>query len=362
MLRHYGQHGGGVKMYTHNLLREMLAMETPHEFVLIYRNPGMVGTYSNGDRIREIAVEAPHIFLWDQLAVRQVEKREKLDLIFNPKYSLPLRAECRTVFVCHGLDWYVMPWGSKWADRFSHRYLFPRYVRKADAIISVSDTTKNHLVQYLGVQEERIHTVYLGVNENFRKVISRKRLQDVRRIYRLPERFFLYVGQIYPAKNFGRLLQAYTRVGPKLGIHLVVAGEIRHLPREELALVNRLGNSPWVVWPGWIEHDELPAFYALAEALLIPSLYESFGIPLVEAMASGCPVLTSNRGAPAEVANDAALLVDPTDVSSIANGMYELIKNEGLRQKLIKKGLIRSREFTWDKCARQTVELFKSLG
>src|ERR1700741_1211842 len=139
MLRHYNQHGGGVWVYTRNLLREMLALDTPHEFVLLYQDPRLVGTYSNGNHVREIAIEAPFTLLWDQLAVWQAGKKEKLDLIFNPKYSLPLMAGCRTVFVCHGLDWYVMPWGSKWIDRLNHRYLLPRYAHKADAIISISN-------------------------------------------------------------------------------------------------------------------------------------------------------------------------------------------------------------------------------
>src|SRR2546425_851622 len=119
MLRHMNQHGGGVLVYTHNLLREMLALKTTHEFVLLYRDPQMLGKYADGNGVREIAIDAPTTLLWDQLAVRRAEKKEKLDLIFNPKYSLPLAARCRTVFVCHGLDWYVMPWGSRWFDRLS---------------------------------------------------------------------------------------------------------------------------------------------------------------------------------------------------------------------------------------------------
>ena len=160
MLRHLDQHGGGVLVYTRNLLRELLALDSPHEFVLIYRNPQLLGTYRHHPHVQEVVVEAPNVLLWDQLAVRRVERREKLDLIFNPKYSLPLLAQCRTVFVCHGLDWFVMPWGSRWIDRLSHRYLIPRYAHKADAIIAVSHTTREHVMRYLGVSERRVSTVY----------------------------------------------------------------------------------------------------------------------------------------------------------------------------------------------------------
>jgi len=361
MLRHMGQHGGGVLVYTHNLLREMLSLNTPHEFVLIYRDPRFVGTYGDGDRVREIVVKAPSIFLWDQLAVRRVEKQERLDLIFNPKYSLPLMAQCRTVFVCHGLDWYVMPWGSRWIDRLSHRYLIPRYAQKADAIIAVSNSTREHVIKYLDIDEDRVHTIYLGVNESFREPIPPGKLEEIRRNYRLPDRFFLYCGQIYPPKNFGRLLEAYARVGPKLGISLVVAGEHRWLCQDELRLVERLDLSRWVVWADWIEQDNLPAFYALAEALLLPSLYESFGLPLVEAMSCGCPVITANRYATAELVGQAGVLVDPEDVASIADGMRQVANDHDLRGRLVEAGKERASGFNWRKCAQDTLKVLNSV-
>jgi glycosyltransferase involved in cell wall biosynthesis len=361
MLRHYEQHGGGVKVYTENLLRELFALETPHEFILIYQNPRLVGTYANGKDIREIAVNIPSVFLWDQLAVPKIEKAESLDLIFNPKYSLPLRAGCRTVFVCHGLDWYVMPSWSKWMDRLNHKHLIPRYAKKADAIIAVSNTARKHLFQYLGVDENRVHTVYHGVDEAYRGKIAGDRLERIRRAYKLPERFFLYVGQIYPPKNFGRLLRAYAKVGPRMGISLVVAGESRWLCKEELKLIEELGISSWVFRPGWVGRESLPSFYSLAEALLLPSLYESFGIPLLEAMATGCPVLTSDRHACPEIVDGAALLVDPEDIGRIARGMQEIATQPSLQQQLREAGKKRASAFSWKKCAYETLQVLERV-
>lgn len=133
----------------------------------------------------------------------------------------------------------------------------------------------------------------------------------MRRTYKLPERFFFYCGQIYPPKNFGRLLQAYARVGPKLEVSLVVAGEHRWLCDADLALIEKLRIGSWITRPGWIDRTTLPAFYALAEALLLPSLYESFGIPLLEAMSAGCPVVTANRYGTKELAEKAGVLSIP---------------------------------------------------
>jgi glycosyltransferase involved in cell wall biosynthesis len=362
MLRHLGQHGGGVLVYTHNLLRELVALNTPHEFVFLYRNRQWMGSYDTNGHVRERAIGAPCTLLWDQLAVRRAEREEKFDIIFNPKYSLPLMARCPTVFVCHGLDWYVMPHGSRWVDRLSHRYLIPQYARKADAIIAVSNTARQHVIEYLGVAEDRVHTVYLGVDEAFRASIPRERLEEIRSIYQLPQRFFLYCGQIYPPKNFGRLVQAYARVGPSFGIPLVVAGTHTWLCEDEITLVDRLGISSWVLWPGWIDRSTLPAFYALAEALLLPSLYEACPGPILEAMSSGCPIVTANRHGTAELAGQAAVLVDPEDVDSIAEGMQRALTDHNLRERIVKRGYQRSRDFTWERCAQGTLEVLERLG
>jgi glycosyltransferase involved in cell wall biosynthesis len=360
MLRHYNQHGGGVWEYTRNLLREMLALETQYEFVLFYRDPKLVGTYTKQDGVREIALKATSRLLWDQVAVWQAAKREQLDLLFNPKFSLPLLVSCRTVFVCHGLDWYVMPWGSPWPDRLSHRYLIPHYAHKADAIIAVSYATKEHVIHYLGVPEQRIHPVYHGLDEVFQRPIPQTLLADVRQRYHLPERFFLYCGHIYPPKNFGRLLQAYARVGPPRNTALVVAGQHLSLCLDELALIDRLGLASWVVMPGWIGHDILPAFYAMAEALVLPSLYESFGMPLIEAMSSGCPVVTANRYGPPELVGEAGILVNPDEVDSIAEGMCQVVTDRALRQWLVERGRERVRKFSWKTCAKETLQVLES--
>jgi glycosyltransferase involved in cell wall biosynthesis len=361
MLRHLDQHGG-VLQYTHTIVRQLIGLDTPHEFVLMYRNPKYIGMYGNNTRVREVCIQAPSAFLWDQVAVRLAEKKEKFDLIFNPKYSLPLTAKSRTVFICHGLDWYVMPWGSRWTDRLSHQHLIPRYVKKADDVIAVSHTARQHMIQYLGIDEDRVHAIYLGVDEAFGQPIPQERLEEIKRAYQLPDRYFLFAGQIFPNKNFGRLVQAYAKVGPELGIPLVVAGTHTWKSEDEIALIDQLGISDWVLQPGWIDRETLPTFYALAEALIFPSLYEACPSPLLEAMSSGCPIVTADRHGTAELAGEAAALVDPEDVESIAEGMRRVVCDQGLRQQLIQAGRQRVKDFSWEKCARQTLEVLESVG
>jgi glycosyltransferase involved in cell wall biosynthesis len=363
MLRHYDQHGGGVRIYTQRLLRAMLDLGSEHEFVLFYRNPALIGTYGGEPGVVEIALPARSVLSWDQLAVPPAVERHGIDLLFNPKYSIPLRARCRTVWVCHGLDWYVMPWGSRLIDRMSHRFLVPRYAGKADAIVAVSEVTRQHVVQYLAVPPERVATVYSGVDDVFRRPLEQGRLDGIRKKYSLPQRFLLYAGAIYPPKNFTRLIQAYARVGPERGIPLVVAGgENRFLSENELRQPETLGIPEWVRWPGWIEQEELAGLYAMADALLLPSIFESCGLPVLEAMAAGCPVVTADRYGTKELAEGAAVLVNPESVDSIAAGIRRVLEDTALRAELIATGRHRSRDFTWRRCAAETLKVLERVG
>lgn len=363
MLRHYDQHMGGVRVYTRKLLEAMLELRSGHQFVFLYRNPALVGTHAADPQVQEVVLPARSFLGWDQIAVPGAIARHGIDLLFNPKYSIPLKASCPAVWVCHGLDWYVMPWASRFVDRLSHRFLVPRYAARADAIIAVSEITRQHVLQYLPVPPERVVTVYSGVDDVFRRPVDDRRLRAVREKYSLPERFFLYAGAIYPPKNFARLVRAYARVGPERGIPLVVAGgENRFLSERELGEPEALGIAQWVRRPGWVDQEELAAFYALADALLLPSLFESCGLPVLEAMAAGCPVVTADRYGTKELAEGAAVLVDPESVESIADGLRRVVEDQVLRAELVAAGRERSRTFQWRRCAVETLGVLERIG
>jgi glycosyltransferase involved in cell wall biosynthesis len=361
MLRHYDQHGGGVRVYTRKLLQALLNLRTGHDFVFFFRNPASLGNYASHAEVEEVALSAPTVLLWDQVAVPLAVRRYNIDLLFNPKYSIALAVPCATAWTCHGLDWYVMPWASKFIDRMSHRYLVPRYAAKADTIISVSEITRQHVMEYLEVEPERVTTVYSGMGEAYRPAQDPGFLESIRQKYKLPDRFFLYAGAIYPPKNFARLVQAFAQVGPARGIHLVVAGgENRFLSDWELREPERLGILEWVRWPGWIEGEkDLAALYAMAEALLLPSLFEACPLPILEAMASACPIVTADRYGTKEMAGDAGLLVNPESVDSIAAGMTRVIEDSALRERLVRAGMERAALFSWPRCAQETLRVLE---
>jgi O-antigen biosynthesis alpha-1,2-mannosyltransferase len=363
MLRHYDQHGGGVRVYTRALLKHLFMQPREHEYVLYFNNPSLLGTYAGAPHVTEVSVPGRSVVWWDQVALPRELNKHGIDVLFNPKYSLPLTGSYPSAWVCHGLDWYVMPWASRFVDRLSHRYLVPRYAARSSAIVAVSEVTKEHLIEFLRVPADRIATVYTGVDDEFRARRTADQLNAVRARYKLPERYVLYAGAVYPPKNFRRLVQAYAKVGPELGVSLVIAGGTnRFLSEDELKEPERLGLGDWVRWAGWVDSETLPSFYQMAEALLLPSLFESFGLPILEAMASGCPVVTSNRYGSKEIAGDAAMLVEPESVDSIADGIRSVLTRSELKHDLVERGLRHSRAFTWERCAGQTLDVLERIG
>jgi O-antigen biosynthesis alpha-1,2-mannosyltransferase len=362
MLRHFDQHDGGVKVYTRELLNAIIAANTRHEIVLLYRKRQRLGTYRGSDSVSEVLLEGGPIVYWDQVKVPRAVREIGIDVLFNPKYSIPLKVRCATAWVCHGLDWYVMPQASRWIDRLNHRLLIPQYAAKSDAVIAVSETTREHVMKYLHVAGEKIHTIYSGLSDAFHQPLQPQQLADARRRFGLPPRFLLYCGAVYPPKNFTRLIRAYAKVGPARNVPLVIAGgSNRFLSEDELREPQRQGIADWVRWIGWLDNAELPAVYRLAEGLLLPSLYESVGMPVMEAMACGCPTLTANRYGTLELAEGASVLVEPESVDAIAAGIVRLLEDQPLRAALRRAGLERAQQFTWQRTAAQVMQVLESL-
>lgn len=234
----------------------------------------------------------------------------------------------------------------------------------ADAIIAISEHTRRDLVERLGAPAERISVTPLAHDPELARVTDPRRLADVRQRYALPEHFVLFLGALEPRKNLPRLLEAYAALPGALrrDVHLVVAGMSGWLNDSLHARVAQLGLEGSVRFAGYIDGDDLAAVYSVAAVLAYPSLYEGFGLPVLEAMACGTPVLTSNVSSLPEVVGDAAVLVTPDDVGSIAAGLQRLLEDAALRAELSARGVARARSFSWDRCARQTLEVYRRVA
>ncbi len=233
------------------------------------------------------------------------------------------------------------------------------HLAAADKVLAVSETTKRDLVKLLNVAPGKIEVVYNGVSERFRRldgVPERVKLQ-----YRLPERFLLFVGTVEPRKNLPRLIKAFDAAARNIPHALVIVGAKGW---KAAPMYRAITESPFrdrILFTGYVDDDDLPALYNLADALVYPSLYEGFGIPVVEAMACGTPVMTSNGSALAEIADGAAVLVDPLDVGRMGEAIERVVGDDGLRADLRANGFERARRFSWDVAASQVVACFQAL-
>lgn len=364
MLRHYEQLEGGVKHYTKSLLPQLFTLAPQHQYTLLYQNPRLLGTYSGYPNVQEIVMRMPGTVLWDQLAVPLMTRGMNLDVIFNPKFTIPFFHRAKKVWVFHGSEWFVIPEHFTWYDRLYVTLSLPFYCRFADAFVSVAKVVKDDIVKEVGTDPNKIFPVHNGIDpKRFYFVDDKAKLAEVRAKYQLPEKYILWVGQIGTRKNIQRLFQSFAQIAREFPHDLVIAGEQRKLQRGEMALseldqLRELGLEHRVKFIGWVGHEDLPAIYRMADLFAFPSIYEGFGIPLIEAMACGCPIVTATTCAPPEVCAGAAELVDPLDVQAITAGMRKVLSDSALREKMIARGLERAKDFGWEKCARQVLEVF----
>ncbi len=240
-----------------------------------------------------------------------------------------------------------------------------RLRRQADLVIVPSEATKADVVRQLRISSTRVEVIPWGCDERFQPKGDPERLAAVQRKYRLPARYLLFVGTLEPRKNLTALLKAYAMLRQELRdleVKLVVAGRKGWLYDEVFATVTALALHEDVLFTGFVDDTDLPELYRGALMLVFPSLYEGFGLPILEAMASGVPVIASNTSSMPEVAGDAALLIDPRTPEAIAEGMTQILCDEGLRQTLMHRGLARVQGFTWEGTARRTLALYAGLA
>jgi glycosyltransferase involved in cell wall biosynthesis len=273
----------------------------------------------------------------------------------------PTRPSTRTVLTVHDLSFVRVPGA---ASPNLKRYLdqvVPRSVRRADHVLADSQATKDDLIALYGAAPEKISVLLSGVNPRFKPV--QDETETVRARYKLGEApFVLAVGTVQPRKNYERLIRAFASLPPELsGAHLVIAGGRGWLHAPIYATVNELDLQDRVHFIGFAADEDLPALYSAARCLAFPSLYEGFGLPILEAMACGTPVLTANVSSLVEVAGEAALLVDPQSVEQIAAGLCRLLTDEALRADLVTRGLAQARQFTWEHAASQLLALYRRL-
>lgn len=352
---------GGIGSYTRNLLEALIPLDSGVRYVMFYNSAEHLGRFRHHPNVKEVLVKAPGKFLWDQVAVPWHAAKEKVDVLFHTKFAVPLFATCKTVMVLHGSERFVYPEFSHRSDILFFKTVYPLYLKKATAIISVSENARKDVIQHLKINPSKIKTVHMAQGSQFKRITDAAALEAVRKKYRLPARYILNVGLIYPGKNIPNLLRALQLVRQKEDIKLVIAGTGRRMYEKDLKQVDELGLGEHVFLPGYIPHDDLPAVYTLADLFVFPSFYESFGLTVLEAMACGCPIVVSNTGGSPEAAGKAARYVDPWNPRDIAAGILDVLTDEALRRDLVERGFAQASTFSWATTAKHTLAVFQEI-
>ena len=299
--------------------------------------------------------------VWEQLAQPWVLRQIEADLVHGPVFVGPLLAPCPVIVTIHDLSFIRFPDLFRPANRLYLSLLTRLSARRARRLIAVSRHAADETTRLLGVSPERIDVVYHGVDPTFRPLPDDE-VAAFRQRRGLPERFALFTGTLEPRKNLVRLVEAFARIRDDQ-FRLVLVGGKGWLYDELFARVEALGLSNDVVFAGYVPSDELPLWYNAATALAYPSVYEGFGLPVLEAQACGTPVLTSNVSSLPEAAGGAGLMVNPYDTDALAAGLHRLLTDKPLQCELREQGLVHARQFSWPRAARETAGVYRrALG
>ncbi|MDB5075276.1 MAG: glycosyl transferase group 1 [Chloroflexi bacterium] len=354
----------GSSAFIYHLLRNLPNTSTVHRY-FVFTNARRAAL-PIGDNARfqvvgsRLDTERPaQRILWEQTALPLLLERKHIDVVHGTLNVLPVARRIPGVVTIHDVSFLLFP------ERFlpgRRRYLstFTRVsARGARMVVASSENTRRDVIRLLGVPEERVRVVYLGVDDRFRERPDPDAIARFREQHALPEDFFLYVGTLEPRKNLVRLLNAY-HVARQRGVEwpLVLAGGKGWLYEEVFQRVQDLNLTEFVRFPGYVLYEDLPLWYNAASAFVYPSLYEGFGLPVAEAMACGCPVLTTRNSSLIEVAGEATILVEGEDEVALADGLCRLAGDRALRAELSRLGLAQSAQFNWARTAADMAAVY----
>ncbi len=360
-------HFPGIARYTFNLARALAEISPEDEFVLLYdpRAPNAhhnLAELQHGPHVRLLPSAAPLFSLSEQWRIPRQLASLTPSVIHAPYYIRPYLMPAPVVFVAYDLIPLKYPEYFSLHERLAFQFTMRLSLRTAQAIVSTSRSTAQDLQQFYGVPPERLVVIPGAADAHFIPQPAFT-IATLRAKYHLPERYALYLGSNKPHKNLVRLVESWAHVSAQAPeVKLVIAGhwDPRYEQAKERAKALQLEEK--VLFAGPIADADLPALYSGAEVFIFPSLYEGFGLPVLEAMACGVPVICSNTSSLPEVAGDAALMVDPTDVPALSQAIARVLADAGLRQHLREKGLARAAMFSWHRAAQEMLVLYHRLA
>jgi glycosyltransferase involved in cell wall biosynthesis len=354
---------GGNESYATNLIEALAEIDQANRYTLYVTRREAVERFSNRWPNFSVRSTLPHTPLIRIPLTLSAELRRNPVDVLHVQFTAPPFSPCPVVVSIHDLSFEHLPETFKWRSRKQLRITVRRSAREASQVIALSEYARKDIMATYHVNPEKISAIPLAAPAHFRPVWNEEELQRVRQTYGIEGEYILSVGTIQPRKNLSRLVAAYSRLRwakPEVKLpKLVLAGKCAWLYDETLRTIKELKISDSVILTGYVPETDLPALYSGARCFIYPSYFEGFGLPPLEAMQCGAPVIVGDRTSLPEVVGDAGLLVDPFDVESLAKAMETLISDSSLREELSVKGLARAKLFDWRETARQTLAVYK---
>ena len=356
-------HQAGIGQYILRLTQALAQIDREDQFVVFKSRKDKTAIIDHQPNFKSERLWTPSHHRYERLAMSAELLPFPLDVLHSPDFIPPSHTRCPSVITMHDLAFLLYP---RLLTRESARYYgqVDLAARHADHIIAVSESTKRDTVRLLGVPENKVTVIYEAAHPLFTPMSNTDELARVREHYRLPQNFILFVSTVEPRKNLPTLLRALKllRQNYKTDTVLAVAGNRGWLFEQVDEVVAELNLGDAVRFLGGVPNEELVYLYNAAKLFVFPSFYEGFGLPPLEAMACGTPVIVSKVASLPEVVGDAGTLVEPEDVEGLAVAMWRILSDENLRREMRAKGLKRAQTFSWQRAARETLAVYRSVA
>lgn len=342
----------GSNIYSYELLWALSRLKSKNKIIIYLKERPLDDLPQKSDRWQYRIVRPKRFWTQFGLPLDLYFQRPQPDVFFTPGHYLPRWCPCPTVMAILDLGYIHFPEMFKKRDLWQLKQWTARSVKKAKKILTISQASKDAIIGHYGLNPERVVVTYLGL-----KVVEANRKTNLKK-YGVESGFILYVGTLQPRKNLGRLIEAFSQLKDQ-NLKLVIVGKKGWLYKQIFKKVKDLSLTKRVIFTGYVPDEDLPTFYQNAQCFALVSLYEGFGLPILEAMHYGCPVVASNVSSLPEVVGNAGILVNPKDVNDITRGIKEVFRR---RDELVKKGLRQCRQFSWEKCAKQTLAVLENVA
>lgn len=368
-IRPIGKKRTGDEVYFFGLVKNLALQDKENEYSLYTdRDPEIdvdlneeIKKLSLGENFKVIFVKKTNRFCWNFWYLPMFLRKNPVD-IFHTQYIAPfwISKKVKLILTIHDISFNFFPEYIKKIDLFFLKTLIPRSIQRANKIVTVSESEKKNIIDFYKIPEEKVDYAYNGVDsERFSQRYSEEEKKKICAKYDLPRKFILYIGTLQPRKNIPILIEALKN----LDVKLVLAGnrKAHNFDQKIDRTIEKHNLNDKVVFPGWIDEEDKVALLQSADCFVFPSVYEGFGIPVVEAMAAGIPVVCSEIPVLREIAQGAAFFCDPKNSGDFTKNIRKVLTDENLRRNLVKKGKNITQELTWKKTAKKTLDIYKSL-